>query len=980
MSTIDAPSPGRQPRPFWRALLPIFLLSLLALTLACGSPGADSSDTSASGDAAAGDTGQDGETPPLVIYEIVPTSATLEGGIPAYIGGTGFLDGATLKFGSANVTITALSSSRIDVLVPPSPSGAPGFVDVVLQNPGALPYVLPLAFEYVDTSIPKVDRCRLHFPPSLLAEGGQASPEVTGRVRMLGRTDGVGAGEDIVGELGFGPAGTHPRSDGYVWEWTPARWARDVYGEIPGDQLDDEYSGSFVIDELGAFAYTYRFSSDGGATWRYCDLDDDGSFDPERLGQAEVLMSLEPRITWCNIASPAELRSEPGEDSASVFGDVYGKGVTDADEAAESLRVELGLGAWRSLPEDAAGDWTWSTGSYISETLTGPGADAEGERYGGPLSADDAGRLSFLWRVSDDQGLSWLYCDLDGSQNGVDRQNLGLLRVGSYLESCRLELQDDLSLSLGEQSQVLAATVFAVGITEGFGPGSYLEGQIGYGPADSDPQAVGAPGWVWHEAGYLNDASAGEAGDTPSDDMYVARLSPAAEGSYRIAFRFRTNLSQQGEWLTCDKTGTDDGFELEDLPLLTVLPPAAYEVDDCRLRGPVSLQVEAGSLSQAVDGLLFSGGHTPGPGPAEGVLGSLGARGATGDWIWTPASYVGDEDGDVIGDKAYDRYSAAITLSVPGVYDSAYRFSTDEGLSWTLCDRGGSADGFDDDDTGSIIVYADVKPVIDEVTLRTSLGEQSDLAAVAGWHSAPFFCDVRIPGFTEKVGSGALAKLAVEIGRGPPGSIPALSEDWEWVAATYEANQSALAELDDVYVASLDTSTVGLYDVAARASVDAGAWVYGDTDGSSNGYATQSALALEVVAPATGVADGIDWCNLHHPPEVIAVTGVASETIRGQLFISGQTNGAGWASGVVASVGYGPGASHPEAADWSWFDAWYATDADSNDEYRGQIIPHAAGDYVTAYRFSLDAGANWTFCDLDGPPYGMASAGSLSVE
>jgi hypothetical protein len=40
---------------------------------------------------------------------------------------------------------------------------------------------------------------------------------------------------------------------------------------------NDEYVASFTAPAPGTYRYTYRFSSDGGGVWTYCDTDGAGS-------------------------------------------------------------------------------------------------------------------------------------------------------------------------------------------------------------------------------------------------------------------------------------------------------------------------------------------------------------------------------------------------------------------------------------------------------------------------------------------------------------------------------------------------------------------------------------------------------------------------------------------------------------------------------------------------------------------------------
>ncbi|MFH2005174.1 MAG: IPT/TIG domain-containing protein [bacterium] len=128
----------------------------------------------------------------------------------------------------------------------------------------------------------------------------------------------------------------------------------------------------------------------------------------------------------------------------------------------------------------------------------------------------------------------------------------------------------------------------------------------------------------------------------------------------------------------------------------------------------------------------------------------------------------------------------------------------------------------------------------------------------------------------------------------------------------------------------------------------------------------------------------ITWCQLHRPAATAAGVGQASEPIFGRVHAEGITDGPGQGAGVTGQLGFGPVGSDPTDAAWTWADAVYVGDASQLfDEYAASVTAAAVGDYDYAYRFSLDAGAAWLHCDLDGASdateYSPSQAGSLAV-
>jgi hypothetical protein len=902
--------------------------------------------------------------PALTVFDFSPKSGDVAGGTAVILSGVGFLPGVRVYFGPAQASgTTFFSASELQAVSPPA--AGPGAVDLRVLNPDGAEAVLSGGFSYTEVVVPRVDWCRLVYPPEYYLPAGQPSEPFIGRVRLAGVTDAAGQGAGLVGQVGFGPRGTDPRSAG-GWSFVDAAYTGDADGALPGDRTDDEYAAPLTIGLPGAWALAFRFSADGGGQWAWCDLDgaDAAGFSPEALGDLTVTPTAEIGVSWCALAGPAQAAVDPGQPAGPFTAHVYGAGLTVGAGQGAGVQVELGVGPPEQPPEGGAG-WEWKPASYTGDldgTLPG---DLAFDAYAAGLQLDGTGAWAYAFRASSDGGTTWRLCDLDGSDNGVSQDQLGRLRVGRFLEWCRADVPAEVAVHKGQQTPVLAAAVYGAGITDGAGAGGGITSQVGFGPAEHvDPGVAEWEGWSWTNATFQSDAD-GLAGPG-ADDVYVARLEPDREGAYVVAFRF--SWSGGGEVLLCDRSGSADGFSVEDLGALLVQPPEPATVDSCRLEGPLSLQAKAGKSTPPITGLVYVGGVTPGTGPGAAVLGALGVRDTGGAWLWKEAAYLGDADGQVPGDKAQDRFSGKLNLATPGTYAYAYRFSADLGQTWTVCDSDGSDNGFSDQLTGQLTVYQQVVPVISDVTLVAD----ATLAAVQGWHTPLLAARVDVPGLTEN--PGQVAELQVQVGAGPVGSIPALGQGWHWAEAAFAESTAAPAGYDEYRVA-LAVPDPGQFDVAARASLDGTTWVYGDLDGSSNGYALPAALG--VVAPA--VSQSVQWCRLVGPVEAQVQAGQPTADLEGEVFLPGCSEAAGWCPGLVAQVGYGPQGSDAFAAGWAWEDAWYEADQGTNDGYAGRLLPVTAGVFATAFRFSTDAGVNWTACDTTGTPFQPARAGTLTV-
>ncbi len=884
----------------------------------------------------------------LVVYDLSPSSGPLVGGTEVVLQGDGFRDGLVVSFGGVPASVLALEvPSRCVVSTPAAPSGAAGPVDVTLSNPGdGAPYVLAAAFRYAEASV-GVTWCRLVFPPELTAAIDVPSTALLARVRVEGVTGTAGPASGVFAEAGFGPAGADVASA--EWSWGSASFHADADSWFPGDRAADEYTARLRFAATGEYDYTVRFSTDG-QTWTPCDLDG-GAFDPANVGHASVVTSLEPGVAWARFVGPAAIRVDRDAAASPALGRVV---TTGQGSAAPTLLARFGRGPRGSLPTDAS--WSWLTADLRGPAPAEAGDPSDALEYGAAPPTDVEGVWSTAWRFSADDGTTWVHGDLDGSDNEPSLGALGLLRVGRALEDCRFDVLPELTVGVGDLSPVLSATVTAGGLTDAPGPAAGVLGQLGWGPPGSDPRDGGA--WAWTNAGFQVDSP-----DLLSE-VFAATLSPSGEGDLQMAFRFTADGG--AHWLTCDRTGSADGFSPDDLPLLHVVPPLPTTVGWCRLQGPLALQVEVGNPSLPIVGHVVVPGRTAGEGPGFGVRGALGVRALGSEFSWSDAVYTGDAAGPTGSPLAADAYRAVVVPSEAGVYQTAFRFSADGGETWTECDADGSADGFEAGALGSLSAYAEANPLLQEVVLDGPLS----LTSVAGWHTPVVRARARVPGFTDA--ASELAELTGALGFGALGSLP-VAGGWTWSALAFDAEAGAPAGFHG-YAGTIDTPDVGSYDLAARFSLSGvGAWVYGDGDGSANGYATGEAGRLTVVAPAQGL--DVPWCAVVSPAEVQIAAGAWSPVLRGEVFVPNLTAAPGWGSGVVAQVGLHDLAN----SSYEWFDASWAADAGTNDAYEGRVRAALPGAYVAVFRFSTSGGVNFTSCDANGPPFVRADGVPVEV-
>jgi hypothetical protein len=100
--------------------------------------------------------------------------------------------------------------------------------------------------------------------------------------------------------------------------------------------------------------------------------------------------------------------------------------------------------------------------------------------------------------------------------------------------------------------------VWIDGVTNQPGQSPSLRAQLGFGPANSDPN--GNQAWVWVDAAFNT--------DTSNNDEFVASLLPEALGSFDYAYRYST--TNGASWVYADLDGIGNGYDPAQAGKLTV--------------------------------------------------------------------------------------------------------------------------------------------------------------------------------------------------------------------------------------------------------------------------------------------------------------------------------------------------------------------------------------------------------------------------
>ncbi len=396
----------------------------------------------------------------------------------------------------------------------------------------------------------------------------------------------------------------------------------------------------------------------------------------------------------------------------------------------------------------------------------------------------------------------------------------------------------------------------------------------------------------------------------------------------------------------------------------------------CILQSPPASSSKVSEPTEAIYGRAYVEGCTEGDSACSQLAAQLGYGVIGSDpsadpsqWTWTDAAY-----NPAHTDDNNDEFQASLTIDTEGSYSYTYRFSVDAGQSWTYCDLDGSDNGFQLDKLGDLTVTGQASFVG-----WCNIQYPASTSTVPGVPTEQIYGQVFVENCTE--GQGACQGLKGELGWGPRGQDPFGDPDpspFTWLEAQHNpANTSN----NDEFSASITPQVSGEFAYAFRFTMDNGEnWAYCDLDSTSNGLQVEQMGSLSVQTRSIG------WCNLQYPPSMTVVADSDSETVWGRVFVEACSEGENFCRGIIGQVGYGSAGIDPSSSpdSFTWIDAQYNpqhTD-DNNDEYGVSLHPVSTGDMRYAVRFSGDAGANWTYCDLDGSDNGFSEdqMGVLTVE
>jgi hypothetical protein len=246
--------------------------------------------------------------------------------------------------------------------------------------------------------VPIFTDCKLIAPSQTTVASGGAL-QLNARVFGQGVTTTAGANSSIKAQIGIGDPATNASSS-TLWGWADATYSSDI--TTGGDTGWDEYRVTSHPAYGGGRGVAARFSSDNGASWLYCDLDGFATRGFEQAQQQAITVTSTDDLNFCNTQFPLTV---PTGTMATVYGQVYEPGVTEAPGQGAGISAQLGYGPSVEDPGNSS-KWVWVNGVFNVQA-------GNNDEYQADLPATVPAGTSYAWRFF--RTGSQCYGDLDGN-------------------------------------------------------------------------------------------------------------------------------------------------------------------------------------------------------------------------------------------------------------------------------------------------------------------------------------------------------------------------------------------------------------------------------------------------------------------------------------------------------------------------------------------------------------------------------------
>lgn len=409
-------------------------------------------------------------------------------------------------------------------------------------------------------------------------------------------------------------------------------------------------------------------------------------------------------LSYCHTETAAAW-AFTGRPSPELTGVVYAAGFTEGDGAAAGLQAELVYGAAGSDPLS----WTSSVAATFKEPADGVSeGDKANDRFRAQLDTTSAGELDYAFRFSGDGGLSWSYCDTDGSSGApveFETDKVGRFTVESPTPDwCNVQFPQVVATAPTGDNITFYGRVAKAGITDVSDGDPLIAAQLLVGPLGFDPLTASTSTYETLDA-TLN---AGVSGAAHEEYQATWEVSDAGE---RSAF-FRFSLDGGSSWQLCDIDGAGDeaSFASDAAATLAAHASPPNLVDYCRV-WQSEWQVSSSDAAPIVTVEVYEAGITEGGGSDHEQLlvevgyGRVGANPAVpAAFTWAGATLPYAR----VGPQATNNYEyeGAIYGVAPasGTYAIVTRARRADTGAWVYCDLAPESMDFDQTRTARLTV------------------------------------------------------------------------------------------------------------------------------------------------------------------------------------------------------------------------------------------------------------------------------------
>lgn len=672
-------------------------------------------------------------------------------------------------------------------------------------------------------------------------------------------------------------------------------------------------------------------------------------------------------IDWCTIVSTSTNFEVTPDQDVTVYAQVYEEGCTpNAQNNCNSFKGEVGYISAEGALDDMSA-YTWQTASRNGSFA----GSSNNDEYMAKLKLP-VGEYRFAYRFS--RGGEWLYCDMDGSNNGFRGDNTGTLKVADRtVEWCRIISMDPkqpMKSNVNEDSPTVYAQFFVKDCTNKDNHCPDLKVDIGYGqPYLIEPYDLNKE-YTWKPA-TLNTTP----GNIPQNhDEYMGVLNTSVGDLYSVVFR--GSMDGGKTWRYCSTADTKV-FNIADAASWLVNDPEKpMETNKtivwCNLKTPSSFKVEPNTSLPMIYGQVYIPDCTNKSEDCPNLVGQVGFGTPTQDI--TSFNFTDATRNKLANSGNNHEYEWNMPAGLTdGTYNYLYRFSTDNKVTWKYCDlTTGSNDPSEIDrkNLGNAVVG------VTWCQLRNG-----DLGTINVGMKTPVFSHVYLKNCTGK--ETACNRLKAQVGYGKKTETD--TSNFKWVDAEFYADSNTAApgvnSLNSEYIGYLSPTEPGDYLVTYRYSTDNGQhWIYCDTDTSTNTYNKDMAGRLTVERSAD-----VTWCQVRTANAGTINLGQTSQEIFAHVFVQNCTGKDKLCESLTAEICYGP-KDDTNTNNFKCVPATYypnsTTAGVNNSEYVGRVTPSSVGDFAIAYRFSVDNKQTWTYCDTNESTivYDNNSATQIKVE